>query len=153
MSAYDLTGGTRAELARAERLRGQVLSPSGGWLVYYITFDPDPDKNGLWVVSTDGQQSSQLDAELFGSYQWRPCAERCTAEEDRLIIVPLAPDAPLHWLVEFNPASGDVRQLTDPAVTPFKIANGDWRIAPDGRHVAFVESSDRNVWLIELVER
>jgi Tol biopolymer transport system component len=46
-----------------------------------------------------------------------------------------------------------VRQLTDPAVTPFKIANGDWRISPDGRYMAFVESSDKNIWVIELTQR
>ena len=103
LSAYNLTDGTRTELARAERLRGQVLSPSGGWLVYYITFDADPEKNGLWVVSTDGQQSIQLGDDLFGSYQWRPCAQRCSPEDDRLVIVPLRPDAPWHWLVELTP--------------------------------------------------
>ena len=153
LAAYSLADGSLVELARAERLRGQVLSPSGGWLVYYVTLDPNPDRNGLWVVRTDGQQSIQLGDDLFGSYQWRPCAERCAPEEDQLIIVPLQPDAPLHRLVELAPASGDVRQLTDPAVTPFKIANGDWRISPDGRYVAFVESSDRNVWVLELGER
>jgi len=152
LSALSLGDSTRAELARAERLRGQVLSPSGGWLVYYVTFDPDPARNGLWVVSTDGRQSIQLGDDLFGSYQWRPCPERCSPEEDRLIIVPLQPDAPLHWLVELAPASGETRQLTDPAVTPFKIANGDWRISPDGRYVVYVESSDRNLWLLELAD-
>ncbi len=153
LAAYDLADGTRTELVRAERLRGQVLSPSGGWLVYYVTFDADPAKNGLWVVRTDGGQSIQLGDDLFGSYQWRPCAQRCAPEEDRLIIVPLQIDAPLHRLVELNPATGEVRQLTDPAVTPFKIANGDWRISPDGRYVAFVESSDRNIWVMKLGER
>lgn len=44
------------ELARAERLRGQVLSPSGQWIVYYITFDDNPAQNGLWLVRTDGSQ-------------------------------------------------------------------------------------------------
>jgi Tol biopolymer transport system component len=153
LAAFNLADGSSFELARAERLRGQVLSPGGGWLVYYVTFDPNPNRNGLWVVRTDGQQSIQLADDLFGSYQWRPCAERCAPEDDRLIIVPLQPDAPLHWLVELTPATGEVRQLTDPAVTPFKIANGDWRISPDGRYVAFVESSDRNIWVMEMGER
>ncbi len=153
LSALSLADGGRTELVRAERLRGQVLSPSGGWLVYYITFDPNPEKNGLWVVRTDGGQSIQLGDDLFGSYQWRPCAQRCAPADDRLIIVPMQPDAPLHWLVELSPATGDVRPLTDPAVTPFKIANGDWRISPDGRYVAFVESSDRNIWVMALGER
>lgn len=153
LSTLSLADGTRTELARAERLRGQTLSPNGGWVVYYVTFDADPAKNGLWVVSTDGAQKAQLSADLFGSYQWRPCPGQCTAAEDRLVIVPMQIDAPLHWLVELNPATGETRQLTDPAVTPFKIANGDWRISPDGRHVAYVERSDRNVWVIELPAR
>jgi Tol biopolymer transport system component len=134
-------------------VRGQGLSPSGGWVVYYVTFDADASKNGLWVVSTDGQQKRQLSADLFGSYQWRPCAETCSPDEDRLVIVPLQIDAPVHRFVELNPATGEVRQLTDPAVTPFKIANGDWRISPDGRYVAYVERNDRNVWVIELPDR
>lgn len=153
LSALSLADGTRTELARAERLRGQVLSPSGGWVVYYVTFDADPARNGLWVVSTDGTQKTQLSADLFGSYQWRPCATRCSPDEDRLVIVPMQIDAPLHWFVELDPASGETRPLTDPAVTPFKIANGDWRISPDGRHVAYVERSDRNVWVIGLPAR
>ena len=43
-----------------------------------------------------------------------------------------------------------MRELTTPESTPFKIANGDWRVSPDGRYVAFVESSDRNIWALEL---
>lgn len=153
LTALNLADGSSVELARAERLRGQLLSSSGGWVAYYITFDSDPARNGLWVTRTDGSASIQLDDALFGSYQWRPCPDRCTPEEDRLVIIPLVPDAPLHWLVEVNPATGEARQLTDPAFTPFKIANGDWRISPDGRYVAYVESSDRNIWVLALGER
>ena len=112
-----------------------------------------PAKNGLWLAKTDGSQNVQLDDELFGAYQWRGCPDGCSPDEDRLLVVPFQPDAPLHWLVELNPATGEVLQLTDPAVTPFKIANGDWRVAPDGAAIAFVEYSDRNIWVIELPER
>ena len=139
--------------SRAERLRGQLLSPSGGWLLYYIAFDPDHSKNGLWLAPTDGSGVKQLDAALFGSYQWRPCAGRCTPEQDRLLVVPLQVDAAWHRLVQVNPATGDAQPLTDPAVTPFKIANGDWRVSPDGRFVAFVAAQDRAIWLLPLGER
>lgn len=153
LSAYNLADGTRTELARGERLRSQVLSPSGGWLVYYVTFDADAAKNGLWMVKTDGSQSVHLDDELFGAYQWRGCPDGCSPEDDRLLIVPFEPDTPFHWLVELNPATSEMQQLTDPTVTPFKIANGDWRVSPDGNAVAFVENNDRNIWMIELPER
>ena len=145
--------GERVELARAERLRGTSPSPSGGWVLYYITFDDDPTRNGLWLVRTDGSGQRQLPDALFGSYQWRGCADGCTAEEDRLLIVPFQPDAAQHELWEVTPATGDARRLTDPAVTPFKIANGDWRVAPDGRHIAYVEARDRNVWVLPLPPR
>jgi len=151
--ALSVTDGSLTELARAGQMRGQALSPSGDWLVYYVAFDPDPAKNGLWLVSTDGSQSTLLDHDLFGAYQWRGCPDGCAPEDDRLLIVPFQPDATAHWLVELNPATGEVRQLTDPAVTPFKIANGDWRVAPDGQTIAFVEYSDRNIWTIALPAR
>ncbi len=150
ISALSLADGSVTELARAERLRGQVLSPSGQWIVYYITFDDDPAQNGLWLVSTDGSQRTRFDSALFGAYQWRGCPGQCGPEDDRLIMVPFDPNATFHRLVELNPATGETRPLTDPALTPIKIANGDWRVSPDGRYVAFVESSDRNIWVIEL---
>ena len=150
ISALSLADGSVTELARAERLRGQVLSPSGQWIVYYITFDDDPAQNGLWLVSTDGSQRTRLDSALFGAYQWRGCPGQCGPEDDRLIMVPFDPNATFHRLVELNPATGETRPLTDPAITPIKIANGDWRVSPDGRYVVYVESSDRNIWTIEL---
>ena len=87
-----------------------------------------------------------LPRELFGSYQWRACAG-C---DETLLVIPFRPDATYHALWEVAPATTDARPLTDPAVTPFKIANGDWRVSPDGRYVAFVESADRNVWVLAL---
>ena len=150
ISALSLADGSVTELARAERLRGQVLSPSGQWIVYYITFDDNPAQNGLWLVRTDGSQRTRLDSALFGAYQWRGCPGQCGPEDDRLIMVPFDPNATFHRLVELNPATGETRPLTDPALTPIKIANGDWRVSPDGRYVSYVESSDRNIWAIEL---
>jgi Tol biopolymer transport system component len=150
LSALSLADGATTELARAERLRGQVLSPSGQWIVYYTTFDADPANNGMWLVRTDGSERRQLDRGVFGAYQWRGCPGACGPEDDRLLIVPFDPEAAYHRLVEVNPATGDTRPLTDPGVTPFKIANGDWRVSPDGQQVVFVESSDRNIWVIEL---
>jgi Tol biopolymer transport system component len=138
------------ELARAERLRSPSLSPSGAWVAYYVTFAADPTQNGLWLARTDGSQRRPISPERFGAYQWRPCPGGCSPEDERLLIVPFKPDAVFHELWELDAATGEARQLTDPAITPFKIANGDWRVSPDGRYVAFVESSDRNIWVIEL---
>jgi Tol biopolymer transport system component len=148
--ALSLQDGGLVEVARAERLRSPTLSPSGNWVAYYVTFAADPAQNGLWLARTDGSLRRPAPRELFGAYQWRPCPAGCSPEDERLLIVPFKPDTVFHELWEMDAGTGQARQLTDPAITPFKIANGDWRVSPDGRRVAYVESKDRNIWVIEL---
>jgi Tol biopolymer transport system component len=148
--ALPITGGERRELARAERLRSPTLSPSRSWLVFYTTFDPDPEKNGLWLAPTQGGAPVRAPGGLFGAYQWRGCSGACLPGSDRLVVVPFDPGAPFHEFWELDPTTGEVRKLTDAAVTPLKIANGDWRVSPDGRRVAWVDSSDRNIWTLDL---
>jgi Tol biopolymer transport system component len=58
----------------------------------------------------------------------------------------------VHRLWQVDVESGAATPLTDAAITPFKIANGDWSVSPDGRHVAFVSASDNNIWLLTLPE-
>jgi Tol biopolymer transport system component len=142
--AFSLTSGRTTELVRAERLRGGLLSPDGAWLAYYVALDEDPAQNGLWLVGSDGSERRQLDRDLFGAYQWR--------DAGRLLVIPFRPEAVSHELWELDVSTGETRRLTDPDVTPFKIANGDWAVSPDGQHVAFVESRDRNIWLLTLVD-
>jgi dipeptidyl aminopeptidase/acylaminoacyl peptidase len=139
-----LDDGDTVELLRANRPRDYRLSPDRRWLVYYITFSDDPAQNGLWLARADGAELRQLPPELFGAYQWR--------DARRLLIVPFVPEAVYHELWEYDVETGETRSLTDPGVTPFKIANGDWRVSPDGRYVAFVEDSDRNIWVLTLAE-
>jgi len=137
-----LADGRPTELVRSERLRGELLSSDGSWVAYLITFDPDPGKNGLWLVSTDGVQQRRLEPDLFGAYQWR--------DARRLLVIPLKPQADSQELWEVNADTGETRRLTDPQVTPFMIANADAAVSPDGRYLAFVASQDRNVWLLTL---
>ena len=140
--AFSLTSGDTTGLVRAERLRGGLLSPDGAWLACYVALDPDPSQNGLWLVRTDGSERRQLDRDLFGAYQWR--------DAERLLIIPFRPQAVSHEFWEVDVSTGEARRLTDPTITPFKVANGDWTVSPDGRHVAFVESRDHNIWLLTL---
>jgi hypothetical protein len=142
--AFSLASGRTTELVRAERLRGGLLSPDGAWLAYFVALDEDPAQNGLWLVRTDGSERRQLDRDLFGAYQWR--------DASRLLVIPFRPEAVSHELWELDVSTWETRHLTDPDVIPFKIANGDWTVSPDGRHVAFVESRDRNIWLLTLMD-
>ena len=141
--ALTLTDGKLREIVRAERLRSALLSPSGRWIAYYTAF-AENGENGLWVVDTQGGKAQKLPAEAFGAYQWRAGAE------DRLVIVPFKPTAQHHEFWQLNPATLAFTQLTSAADAPIKIANGDWRVSPDGRYVAYVENQDRNIWVVGL---
>ena len=129
------------ELARGQRLRAASLSPDGAWLAYVVTFSDDPAQDGLWLLNTNNLERRKL--ELFGSYRWR--------DGSRLLIVPLdLSQSASHRLWQMNAVSGQITPLTDPEHTPFKIANGDWSVSPDGSSIAYVSAQDQNIWVINL---
>ncbi len=140
--ACSLATGQRVELARGEHLRVGSLSRDRTWLAYMVTMDLDQARNGLWLVRTDGAVQHQLAPDLFGAFQWR--------DGHRLLIIPFRPAATSHEFMEFDADTQTARRLTDPAITPFKITNGDWVVSPDGRQVVFVASQDHNLWLLTL---
>ncbi len=138
----DVNSGERLEIARAEQLRGEIPSQGGEWVVYYVSREEDPSSNGTWIVPGTGGEPRMLDESLFGAYRWR--------DANRLIVVPLSTAGPSHALLEVDVRSLETRSLTDPAALPFKIANGEWSVSPDGRRVAVLESSDKAIHVIEL---
>jgi hypothetical protein len=110
-------------------------------VAYYITFDTDTSRSGIWVQRTDGSGARKLD--LWGAYQWR--------DESHLLAIPMRkPGETAFEVWEVDAASGASRKLTDAATTPLLILNGDWRVSPDGRYVVYVSSADRNLWLLGL---
>jgi hypothetical protein len=141
---YSLVDGSTVELVRADRPRGVQLSPDRRWMAYFISLSDEPAENGVWLQRTDNGERRQLGLDLFGSYAWR--------DARHLIIVPFLPDAEYHELWQVDVETGEARRLTDPAVTPFKIANADWQVSPDGRRVVFVESRDDNIWVLRLAD-
>lgn len=129
-------GGTKA-LVKSEHLRTILSSPNGEWIAYTIVFDKDVTQNGLWLIRADGSDRRKLD--FFGALQWR--------DGHRLIYVPLDAMAGAHAFYEYDAATGRQRRLTNPQTGPFKIANGDWAVSPDGRKIVFVEAKDLNLWM------
>jgi Tol biopolymer transport system component len=143
LTTLDLRTNEAIDLATAERISGVGASRDGSWVAYYISFDPDAERNGIWVQRADGSGARQLD--VWGAYQWR--------DDSHLLVIPARPSPGQAFEIwEIEAATGEKRQLTDAAVTPLNILNGDWRISPDGRYVVFVNSADRNLWLLELPE-
>ncbi len=129
------------ELAQVSRPSGASVSPDGNWLVYYLTFQADAAHDGLWVVPTDGS-APPLKLDFFGSYRWR--------NDAHLLYVPLEPGVESHTLWEYDVVANASRRLTDPAFTPFKIANNDWSVSPNGRYIVFVSAADHSLWLLDL---
>jgi Tol biopolymer transport system component len=137
--ALSLENGEMRTLAEGFRLRGAMVSPSGEWLAYQSVFSSETEKNGIWLVNTHTLEHRRLN--IYGAYRW--------TAGDRLILAPLEEGAYYHRLLEADPTTGSVRQLTRPENLPFRIANGDWSISPDGSRVIFVSAEDFNIWMIE----
>jgi hypothetical protein len=130
------------ELARVTRPRETLVSPGGAWVVFVLTFQSDPDQDGIWLVPTDGSQAP-LKLPFFGGFHWR--------DDGHLLFVPLEADAAHHTLWEYDVVSQDERPLTDPQHTPYRIANNDWTVSPDGRYIVFLSAEDHNLWLLDLL--
>jgi Tol biopolymer transport system component len=141
LSVLDLDTRTSVNLVTAERISGVSVSSEGTWIAYYITFDADKTRNGIWVQRTDGTPARKI--ELWGAYQWR--------DDGRLLVIPARVSADRAFeVLEVEAATGKIRKLTDAAATPLQILNGDWRVSPDGRYIVYVNSVDRNLWLLKL---
>ncbi len=141
LTALDLRTNEAIDLVKAERISGVDISPEGSWVDYFISFNADDKRNGIWVQRTDGSGARQLD--MWGAYQWR--------DDSHLLVIPAraSPDQAFEiWQVDA--ATGEKQKLTDAAVTPLNILNGDWRVSPDGKSIVFVNSADRNLWLLDL---
>jgi Tol biopolymer transport system component len=144
LTALDLRTNVATDLVTAERISGVSTSRDGSWVAYFISFNADEKRNGIWVQRTDGSDARQLD--VWGAYQWR--------DDSHLLIIPARPSADQPFEVwQVNAETGEKQKLTDAAVTPLDILNGDWRVSPDGKRVVFVNGADRNLWLLELPDK
>lgn len=141
LTVLDLATGAATNLVTAERISGASASKDGRWVAYYITFNTDSSRSGIWVQRTDGSEARKLD--LWGAYQWR--------DDSHLLVIPMRkPGEAAFEVWEVDAASGAGRKLTDASTTPLQVLNGDWRVSPDGRYVVYVSSVDRNLWLLSL---
>jgi hypothetical protein len=132
--------GERTPITSNERIRSVEVSPGGDWIFYTITLDPDdPDQEGLWIVKRDGSQPYKV--QVFGGARWR--------DSSHLLIIPIELNVPSHTIWEFDAETGQAYALTDPALTPFRIANGDWSVSPGGDYIVFY-GEDEALWLLSL---
>ncbi len=143
LTALDLSSNVAVDLVTAERFGGITVSPGGAWVAYFTPFNEDVARNRIWIQRTDGSDARSMD--FWGAYQW--------SDDSRLLYIPMRESADVPFVVyEYDTATGRSRPVTDPVSAPIEIANGDWKVSPDGRYVAYVNSVDRNLWMVELDE-
>ena len=112
----DLADGSMKEILRGERINRGALSPDGQWLFYTIVLDDHPERNGLWLIRTDGTDQRKLP--FFGPAAWRG--------NTKLVYIPFEPETTSHSVWEYDVETNTTHALTDPKTTPFKISFGDW---------------------------
>jgi hypothetical protein len=141
LSASD---GRQTPLLQLPQIRGLSLSPDKRYLVYYVTFEPEADQNGAWLLDLQQPQPRPQALPFFGTYRWR--------DNERLIYVPFDPEATAHNFYEYHVVSGQTRPLF-PAGTGLTIANNDWRVSPDGRQIVLVAANGaelNGLWVLDL---
>lgn len=131
------------KLEDAEQMHNISISPDGAWAVFLILFEKDSFRNTTWALNLINGDQRRLGFD--GRYAW------IGNEGATLVYVPLRKSANEGFaLWKLNIDSGERFQLTDPSENPLFIANGDWVLAPNGKHFAFVSSEDYAIWLLEL---
>ncbi|MCK4741197.1 MAG: hypothetical protein KAS80_02835, partial [Anaerolineales bacterium] len=119
-------------LFEAEKPRSLLLSPAGGWLAFFMAFENQPDRNGLWIIGTDG--SAKQHYSFIGAYRWRG--------EGQLLVIPQDLDAPGAYLWQIDIHEDIVWELTDPMLDALPIASNDWQPSPDGSVIVFRSYED-----------
>ncbi len=125
-------------------MRGLALSPDRRHLVYYVTFEADTEKNGVWLVDLQDLIAKPRKLPFFGTYRWR--------DNQRLVYVPLDSDAITHEFFEYHTDTRQTRPLF-PEGTGLTIANNDWRVSPDGRKIAMVAAKGLEldgIWVLDI---
>lgn len=130
-------------LGAYDNLSGLQIAPGGGQLAFFLPFQDDPAHNGVYIQATQiGSTPQKLP--FVGAYQWR--------DEDALFVLSYGGlDQSVHALGVIEIASGAVRWLTDPAIQPIRVANGEWSVSPDGTRIVFLDPADYGLYMITVV--
>ncbi len=138
---YSLNDGARLELARGARVNGTAIDADSTYIAYYISLERDhPERQGYWLTNTETGETTPLP--FVGAYRWRT--------PTTLLVLPFEPEAPSLRFQEYDITTGVLTDITDPTILPFTIHNGDWQLSPDGNRIVFVNSADRNLWMLTL---
>lgn len=139
-----LEDGRQTDLLQVPEMRGLAISPDNRHLVYYVRFESEAEKNGIWLLDLQNPAEAPQKLPFFGAYRWR--------DNDHLIYVPFDAEAAEHNFYEYDITSGETRSLF-PTGTNLTIANNEWKVSPDGRKIALVAAKGfglDGIWVLDL---
>jgi hypothetical protein len=138
--------GSRHELLQMPRMRGAAFSPDKRHLVYYVSFEAEADKNGVWLLDLQNPAQAPRKLPWWGTYRWR--------DNQNLVYVPFDAEATQHNFYEYNVVSDQTRALF-PDGTNLTIANNDWRVSPDGHKIVLVAAQGMQLdglWVLDIAQ-
>lgn len=142
LSVYSLVDDSLRILGNWYELRGLSTSPGGRYVMFYLAWQQDPATNGVYVLDTqaEGIPSAQALA-WFGAWRWR--------DAHTLYYIPYQPQNPIQQLRLYDLRDSNDIALTDPAQTPFSIANGHWEVSADGQRILFQQTTDYSLAVLQ----
>jgi Tol biopolymer transport system component len=135
----DINAGTLTRVVEAFSPRGARLSPDGTHIVYLAALEEQPGDNGLFIVNADGSAKRKLP--LIGGIRWAP-------DSRSMIILPVQTDNGPDQLVRIEATTLATTPLTDRAALPFRVAQDEWQLSPDGARIVFNALTDSNIYVL-----
>jgi Tol biopolymer transport system component len=135
----DINAGTLTRVVEAFSPRGARLSPDGTHIVYLAALEEQPGDNGLFIVNADGSAKRKLP--LIGGIRWVP-------DSRSMIILPVQTDNGPDQLVRIDTTTLATTPLTDRAALPFRVAQDEWQLSPDGARIVFNALTDSTIYVL-----
>jgi hypothetical protein len=139
LSILTLSTGEVRPLITGSFMRALSVAPGGQHLMYALIFQDDPTQNGVHLLETRPGARPQR-VPFFGGWRWR--------DSHSVVYIPFG--QPRLSLMVYDIRTQRQRRVSLPDGIEIRIASADWVIAPDGRHLTFVESSDQAIWVLSL---
>jgi len=139
----DLPTGALTRVIEAFSPRAVRLAPDGQSLVYLAALEVNADANGLFLVRLDTGERHKLP--LLGGVRWLP-------DSSGLIALPTQTDGGADTLTRVDATTLAVTPLTDRAALPFRVAQDEWQLAPDGTRIVFTSLDDGNIYTLRFMQ-
>ncbi len=133
---FDIGTGALTRIVDAFSPRGVRLAPDGAQIVYLAALEEKPEENGLFIVNADG--SAKRKVPLVGGVRWSP-------DSKSLIMLPFQTDNGADQVMRVDATTLATTPLTDRAALPFRVAQDEWQLAPDGTRIVYNALTDGNL--------